>query len=85
MNAKIYLGALTLALFTSCVSTKKYDELAYQKRQLEAEKMDMTSTIASNERMINDLKAKEQLLMQREQELARLAAKLKDSKCHKQT
>ncbi|MBK8503001.1 MAG: OmpA family protein [Saprospiraceae bacterium] len=71
MNAKIYLGALTLALFTSCVSTKKYDELAYQKRQLEAEKMDMTTTIASNERMINDLKAKEQLLMQREQELSK--------------
>lgn len=61
---------LGLILMVSCVSTKKYDELAYQKRQLEAEKMDMTSTIAANERMINDLKKKEELLMQREQELS---------------
>ncbi|NND33626.1 MAG: OmpA family protein [Saprospiraceae bacterium] len=58
-----------LILVSSCVSTKKYDELAYQKRQLEKEKMDMTGIIASNQVMINDLKAKEELLGERETEL----------------
>ena len=69
MNWKAWLSVLGIITLVSCVSTKKYDELAYQKRQLEAEKMDMTSQIAANERMIADLKQKETLLMQREEEL----------------
>lgn len=69
MNWKICLLCAGLFILHSCVSTKKYDELAYQKRQLEAEKMDMTSKIAANERMIAELKQKEELLIQREEEL----------------
>lgn len=55
----------------SCVSTKKYEDLSFQKRQLEKERLDLTSNLAEKERMIKDLTLKEQLLLQREGELAK--------------
>jgi chemotaxis protein MotB len=69
-----------LILLSSCVSTKKYDELAYQKRQLEKEKMDMSGIIASNQVMINDLKAKEELLGRRELELGKTRSEVEGLK-----
>lgn len=80
MNPKTYLGILMIAVLSSCVSTKKYEDLAFQKRKLEAEKMELTSTVASNERMIADLKTKEELLAQREQELNRTRSEVEGLK-----
>jgi chemotaxis protein MotB len=71
---------LTIILLVSCVSTKKYDELAYQKRQLEKEKMDMSGIIASNQVMIDDLKAKEELLGKREVELSKTRSEVEGLK-----
>ncbi len=85
MNTKIFPGILMLTvMISSCVSTKKYDELAFQKRQLESEKMDLTSTVAANERMIADLKKKEELLVQREQELNRTRSEVEGLKLSQQ-
>lgn len=55
----------------SCVSNKKYDQLAFQKRQLESDRMDMTKQIADQEISIAELKNKERLLMETQDALTK--------------
>ena len=59
---------------TSCVSTKKYDQLAYQKRQLESDKMSMQKKIAEQEINIAALKEQEMLLMETQDALSKKRA-----------
>lgn len=67
---------LLTSLMISCVSTKKYDELAFQKRQLEAEKSKLTEEVTSKDAMISTLREKETMLTQRESELASTKSQL---------
>ncbi len=67
---------LLTSLIMSCVSTKKYDELAFQKRQLEAEKSKLTEEVTSKNTMITALREKETMLTQREGELANAKSQL---------
>ncbi len=67
---------LLTSLMISCVSTKKYDELAFQKRQLEAEKSKLTQEVTSKDAMISTLREKETMLTQRESELASTKSQL---------
>ena len=61
--------SIMVFLLTSCVSTKKYEDLAFQKRQLEAEKMKLSEAVVMKDGVINDLRVKEEQLIQRESEL----------------
>jgi len=72
--------AILLFSVSACVSTKKYDELAFQKRMLEKDKSDLSSTVASNQLMISDLKAKEELLGKREMELKKTKSEVEGLK-----
>lgn len=67
---------LLTSLMISCVSSKKYDELAFQKRQLEAEKSKLTEEVTSKDAMISTLREKETMLTQRESELASTKSQL---------
>lgn len=67
---------LLTSLMIGCVSTKKYDELAFQKRQLEAEKSKLTEEVTSKDAMISTLREKETMLTQRESELASTKSQL---------
>lgn len=67
---------LLTSLMISCVSTKKYDELAFQKRQLETEKSKLTEEVTSKDAMISTLQEKETMLTQRESELASTKSQL---------
>ena len=72
----LLLLVLLTSLMMSCVSTKKYDELAFQKRQLEAEKSELTEEVTSQNAMISALREKETMLTQRESELASTKSQL---------
>ncbi|MDH3650239.1 MAG: OmpA family protein [Saprospiraceae bacterium] len=62
---------ILLAGLQSCVSTKKFDALAYEKRQLEKEKLEMQQVIAANNQLISDLEEKAVQLTNTEDDLAR--------------
>ncbi len=71
MKSSFRFVILSLFLFAlSCVSTKKYEELAVAKRSLEKDKLDMSAIIAENGRLISDLQSKADMLQVREQELS---------------
>ncbi len=70
MKHQITFFACLLAI-SACVSTKKFDELAFQKRKLENEKMDLSKTLANQEATIVDLRAKEARLAEVEMELSK--------------
>lgn len=70
------LVVLLASFMMSCVSTKKYDELAFQKRQLEAEKSKLTEEVTTKNAMISALREKETMLTQRESELASTKSQL---------
>ena len=70
MKFTLILLATCISL-ASCVSTKKYDELAFQKRQLESERTNMTKQIADQEVNIALLKNKERLLVETQDALTK--------------
>ncbi len=68
--------ALFIPMVISCVSTKKFDALAYEKRQLEKEKMEMQQVIAANNQLIADLEEKAARLSATESELSKTKSQL---------
>ncbi len=71
------MWCITVVLgLSSCVSTKKYEDLAFQKRQLESDKMELISTAAAQERTIMDLRKKEEALTVAESQLERTKSDL---------
>lgn len=63
------LGAICLAV-SSCVSTKEFEALAFEKRKLEKEKVDLLAEIAADRTTISDLEQKAEMLLQCQQDLA---------------
>ncbi len=72
----VIIPILCTLLVTACVSTKKYDALAFEKRQLTKEREDLASKVAADAEIIRDLRAKEAQLVQREAELNRTRSEL---------
>lgn len=78
---KYLFGILsTLLILSGCVSTKKYDQLAFQKRQLETDKINLTKTVAENQETIAVLRQKENELNQTRAALSQKSDELENLK-----
>lgn len=70
MKNQLFLIGLSLIVLSSCVSTKKFEELAVAKRALENEKIGFLEDISGYRSTVADLQSKADLLEQTQENLA---------------